>query len=65
MVDDLSFDLEITGCPIVRETDGLVKSSRNTYSSVEECRVALVLPKSLALTEKTIQDGKTDTDKLK
>ena len=33
MVQDLNFDIQIVGCPIIREEDGLAKSSRNTYFS--------------------------------
>ena len=36
LVQDLNFDIQIVGCPIIREEDGLAKSSRNTYLSEEE-----------------------------
>lgn len=61
MVDDLNMDIEIVGCPIVREEDGLAKSSRNTYLSAEERKAALVLSKSIALGRKMVEEGETNT----
>ena len=47
MVRDLNFGIEIVGCPIIREEDGLAKSSRNTYLNEKERQAALVLSRSL------------------
>ena len=47
MVADLNFDIEIVGCPIVREEDGLAMSSRNSYLNNEERRAALCLSKAI------------------
>ena len=49
MVRDLNMDIEIVGCLIIREEDGLAKSSRNTYLSSEERKAALILSKTVAL----------------
>lgn len=64
MVEDLNFNLEIVGCPIVREADGLAKSSRNSYLSKDERKAALVLSQSLAIAQKMINEGERDTGKL-
>ena len=62
MVRDLNFDIEIVGCPIVRETDGLAKSSRNTYLNPEERKAALVLSRAVGLGEELIQNGERKAD---
>ncbi len=64
MVNDLNFNLEIIGCPIIREKDGLAKSSRNTYLSVEERQAALVLSKSLKNGRALIESGETNAKKV-
>lgn len=56
-VRDLDFNIDIVACPIVREDDGLAKSSRNTYLNSEERQAALVLSKSLADGRKAIEKG--------
>ena len=60
MVKDLNFDIEIVGCPIIRENDGLAKSSRNTYLNADERTAALCLSRSLEIGKKMIADGETD-----
>lgn len=47
MVQDLNFDIQIIGCPIIREADGLAKSSRNTYLSPTERTAALCLSRAI------------------
>ena len=61
MVRDLNMDICIVGCPIVREEDGLAKSSRNTYLSPEERKAALILSQAVRLGSelaKTEKDAK-------
>lgn len=64
MVRDLNFDIEIVGCPIIREEDGLAKSSRNTYLSADERKAALCLSRSLNLGRKMINDGETNAETI-
>lgn len=64
MVSDLNVDIEIKGCPIVREEDGLAKSSRNTYLSEEERKAALVLSKAVFLGMNMVKNGETDAEKI-
>jgi len=65
MVKDLNFDIEIVGCPIVREFDGLAKSSRNTYLSLEERKAARILNESLILAKKALNLGERNIDRIK
>lgn len=60
MVKDLDMDIEIVGCPIIREEDGLAKSSRNTYLSEEGRKEALVLSKSIFAGKQMVLDGEMD-----
>lgn len=64
MVQDLNMDINVVGCPIVREKDGLAKSSRNTYLSPEERKAALILSKTIELGKKLIAEGEKDADVL-
>lgn len=64
MVRDMSYGIEIVGCPIIREEDGLAKSSRNTYLNEEERKAALVLSKAVFAGKKMVQDGERSADKL-
>ena len=64
MVRDLNFDIEIIGCPIIREDDGLAKSSRNTYLSEEERKAALALSKAVNLGLSMAEAGEKSASKI-
>lgn len=61
MVADLNMNLEVVGCPIVRENDGLAKSSRNTYLSAEERTAALCLSRAIFKAKGMIEDGERNS----
>ena len=64
MVEDLFMNVELRIMPIVRESDGLAKSSRNVYLSPEERKAALVLSRSLKHAKEAFAAGERDPRKL-
>jgi len=64
MVIDLNFDIKISGCPIIREKDGLAMSSRNVFLTTTQRQSALYLNKSLKQAQKNISQGITDSETL-
>lgn len=64
MTKDLNFAVEIVGCPIVREADGLAMSSRNAYLSPQERKRALALYRCLLEMKKQFGNGEADCAKL-
>ena len=60
MVRDLNMNVEVVGCPIVREEDGLTKSSRNTYLSPAEREAALVLSRAVREGQRLMEEGERD-----
>lgn len=65
MTHDLNFDIEIVGGPIVRESDGLAMSSRNSYLSADQRNAALSLFKALNAAMEMVESGSTDAGTLK
>ena len=64
MVRDLNFPIRMVVAPIVREADGLAKSSRNKYLSEDERARALVLSRSLLAAKEMAEKGEKDLAKL-
>ena len=64
MVKDLFFPLELRVMPIIREKDGLAKSSRNTYLNESERTAALVLSRSLKAAKEMYAAGERDAEKI-
>ncbi len=64
MVNDLNFDLEVIGLPIVREDDGLAMSSRNAFLTKDERQEAKRVYQSLELAKSRILQGETSVKKI-
>lgn len=65
MVLDLSFPVDVVGCPIIREDNGVAMSSRNAYLSPEERSAAAVLNRSLRAAVRAIEDGQRDPEAVR
>ena len=65
MVRDLNLNVHINMVPIVREPDGLARSSRNAYLSAEEKTAALVLSRSLKKAETAFEQGEKEVSRLR
>ena len=64
MASDLNMDLEIVGCPTVRESDGLAKSSRNVHLNPEERKAATILSKAIFEGKILIESGGQNIGKV-
>ena len=64
LVVDLQINVEIQGCPTVREASGLACSSRNQYLSAEEKEQASAIYRSLRQAEEAFRQGERETAKL-
>jgi pantoate--beta-alanine ligase len=64
MVEDMFMNVELRLMPIVREADGLAKSSRNVYLSPEERKAALVLSRSLSHAKEAYEKGERSKSRL-
>lgn len=62
LVKDLNMKLSIIGCPVIREEDGLVITSKNIFLNAEERRAALILSKTIRFAQGLVQAGEKDTE---
>lgn len=65
MTRDLDVPVEVVGCPLVREPDGLARSSRNVYLSPEERLQALALSRSLIHAQDLVARGERSAAALR
>lgn len=64
MVNDLNINVQVIGCPIVRDADGLAKSSRNSYLNPVERKAALCLYKAIKYGQQCLEHGERNSKKI-
>jgi pantoate--beta-alanine ligase len=65
MAADLNLPVEVVGCPLVREPDGLAMSSRNAYLSTEERERATGIVAALRAAATAVEDGERDPERVR
>jgi pantoate--beta-alanine ligase len=65
MTTDLDLPVDVVGCPLVRDFDGLALSSRNTYLDTDERRAATILAGSLYVASEAVVAGERDAAAVK
>lgn len=64
MAADLNLAVEVVGCPLVREPDGLARSSRNAYLTPDERAAAPELSRALLEAARMIEAGERDAARV-
>jgi len=64
MVDNLNLQVRIRVAPIVRDADGMAKSSRNAFLNKEDRKAALALSRSLRRAEEMFLAGEHGTQEI-
>jgi pantoate--beta-alanine ligase len=64
MAEDLNLSVKIMGCPIIREADGLAKSSRNVYLKGEQRQQASCLYQALINSRQMVKAGERDAGRI-
>jgi pantoate--beta-alanine ligase len=65
MAADLDLPVQVVGCPLVREPDGVAMSSRNAYLSADERRRATGIFASLRAAAVAVKDGERDPERVR
>jgi pantoate--beta-alanine ligase len=65
MAADLDLPVQVVGCPLVREPDGVAMSSRNAYLAADERRRATGIFASLRAAAAVVEDGERDPERVR